>query len=103
MPFIDAFLRDSVTVYSFSHEGDGEPIYGAREERKARVELNPTLVSRVAGDTSIDAVPAKARMFCKGNPIPMRSKVTYDGKDYIVLQCDVLKGFTFSHLEVILG
>ena len=102
MPFIDAFLTDTVIVHSFKFEGDGEPVFDAPETRKARVELNPALANRVQGYTSIDEVPAKALMFCTGSPIPTRSRVEYEGAEYSVKQCSVCKGFSFSHLEVIL-
>lgn len=102
MPFIEAFLKDTVIVRPFKFEGDGEPVFDAAETRKARVELNPALANRVAGNTSIDEVPAKARMFCTGSFIPTRSRVEFEGEEYTVRQCSVCKGFSFSHLEVIL-
>lgn len=99
--FIDFLLDESVTVQPFLRMGDGEPVYGPAETRKARVELNPTLQMRQNGGT-IDTVPAKGRMFTTGAPIPERSLVLYKGESYRVQACSVQRGFSQTHLEVTL-
>ena len=103
MPMIEAFFTQRVTIKSFVREGNGEPLYGKEETRKCRLELSPNLrtVSKNAGG-QIDQVPASARMFCVGSPIPARSIVVHDGQEYTVISCASMGGFAGDHLEVFL-
>ena len=101
MAFIDFLLNESVVITPFVRMGDGEPVYGTPETRKARMELNPTLVTRVIGG-SVNSVPAKGRMFTTGAPIAERSLVQHGGETYVVQSCAPMHGFGPSHLEVVL-
>lgn len=101
MSLIDFLLTESVTIKPFSHYGSGEFVHGESETRKARVEYNPGLRTTYPGSSEIDAVPAKARIFMTGEEIPQRSLITYNGTEYTVTECKVLKGFVGDHLEVL--
>lgn len=103
MSLIEAFFRQTVTVTPYIREGNGEPIYGAAETRKCRLERGRHIQTTYKNpDGQIDEVVANAKMFCTGNPIPEKSLVTFDGQDMTVIRCAVMNGFNDHHLEVYL-
>ena len=100
MSLIMAFLAQEATIRPFIREGGAEPIYGAAETRKCRLQRGRHLQSAPGGDGTADQVVANAKMFCEGAPIPERSIVTCDGGEYTVINCDIKNGFADNHLEV---
>ena len=104
MSLINLFLNQVVTIKPYIREGSGKPIYGETETRKCRLEFgikNETIIGK--GVTGIlNATTAGCRMFCCGDPIPMRSIVTYKDREYVVMDCHIMRGFSDNHLEVIL-
>lgn len=103
MALIDAFLKQTVKIKPFVRVAGGEIVYGREETRRCRLERGSNLQTTFKDpDGQIDQVIASARMFCRGEPIPDRSAVTFDGREYTVLKCFVLNGFKDDHLEVYL-
>ena len=103
MALIEMFFTQTVTIIPFLRQGPGEPIYGDPEVRKCRLERGGTLKStRVNQNGVINTVPAGARMYCVGSPIPAGSIVQYGDRDYIVADCRILNSFMDDHLEVTL-
>lgn len=103
MATIDFLLRQTATIIPWVRSANGKDIYGSPEERKCRIQCRRDLEHTYKDpDGAMDQVLARAKMFCTGNPIPERSKVTVDGQEYIVLDCYPARGFGPSHLEVVL-
>lgn len=102
---IDAFLNEQVEIKPYIRmSGGGTPVYGETETRACRMEMGAYLRGVYkAASGQIDQVEARAKMFCTGNKIPSDSIVTYDGEDYKVIDCQIMRGFGYSHLEVVLA
>lgn len=108
MAIIDFLLRDEVTITPFVHQGNGEPVYGEPETRKCRIERGlhlRTTYKHPSGE--IVQTTASARMFCRGDEIPVGSIVVYIDRlgkhhEMTVLDCVVATGFSQDHLEVTL-
>ncbi len=103
MSLIEAFFTQTATIQPFIREGSGEPVYGPSEERRCRMERGKflTTVNRYFAGT-VDQAPAHAKMFCTGEAIPERSLVRCDGQEFVVINCEVMRGFADNHLEVYL-
>ncbi|MBE5797471.1 MAG: hypothetical protein E7327_08880 [Clostridiales bacterium] len=103
MSLIGFLLMQTATIQPFKRYANGEDYYGEPEERPCRLQrtrdLEHTYKNPAGG---MDQVLARAKMFCEGEPIPERSKVTVDGAEYIVLECYRAFGFEEDHLEVVL-
>lgn len=103
MALIDAFLKQTVKIKPYIRTAGGEPVYGREETRKCRLERGCNLQTVYKNaDGQIDQIVANAKMYCRGEAIPDRSVVLFDGREYIVIKCSVLGGFTDDHLEVYL-
>lgn len=103
MALIELFFTQTVTITPFIRQGAGEPIYGDPETRKCRLERGRSYKSTRAGqDGVINTEPSGARMYCTGTPIPNGSIVRYGDRDYTVVSCQILNGFSDDHLEVTL-
>ncbi len=103
MALIDAFLKQTVKIKPYIRTAGGETVYGREETRKCRLERGGTLKTAYKyQDGQIDQILANARMFCRGEPIPDRSVVSFEGHEYTVLKCFVASGFRDDHLEVYL-
>jgi hypothetical protein len=103
MGLINLFLQQEAIVLPYLRQGSGEPIYGEAERRKCRLERGANLkVTYKNADGALEQVVANALMFCVGEPIKPKSKVTVNGNDYIVINCVIAAGFNDSHLEVYL-
>ena len=103
MALIDFLLRQTATITPWVRSANGKDIYCAPEERKCRLESRRDLEHTYKDpDGAMDQVLARAKMICTGDPIPVRSKVTVEGNEYIVLDCYPAHGFRPSHLEVVL-
>ena len=101
MSMIERFFTQEVKIRPFVRDGSGIPIYGEPETRKCRIEFGVKLNRSGHGASgTVESVPAGARMFCTGDPIPMRSIVTYKDRDFTVNGCNIMRGFASSHLEV---
>lgn len=103
MSMIGFLLRQTAEITPWVRSANGRDIYGEQEERKCRIQrtrdLEHTYKNPAGG---MDQVVARAKMFCTGDPIPERSKVTVDGSEYIVIECYRAFGFGEDHLEVML-
>lgn len=103
MSLIELFFTQTATIKPFSHMGNGEPVYGEEETRRCRMERGKNLRAIGTGaNGDIEEIAAHARMFCVGEQIPSRSKVTCDGQEFTVINCAVMNGFADNHLEVYL-
>lgn len=103
MALIDAFLKQMVKIKPYIRTAGGEPVYGREETRKCRLERGCNLQATYKDpDGQIDQILANARMFCRGEPIPDRSVVSFEGREYTVIKCFVASGFRDDHLEVYL-
>lgn len=103
MALIDFLLRQTATITPWIRYANGEDIYGPAEERPCRLQRTRDLEHTYKNpDGTLDQVVARAKMFCTGEPIPERSKVTVDGLEYIVIECYRAFGFSEDHLEVVL-
>ena len=103
MALIDRFLNDSVIVTPYSHQGNGEPVYGKSEYRKCRIQTGLHLETTYKNPSGqIDQVIANAKLFVSGDPIPPASLVLHERTEYVVVGCDVKRGFGPSHMEVYL-
>lgn len=103
MALIDFLLRQTATITPWIRYANGEDIYGLPEERPCRLQRTRDLEHTYKNpDGTLDQVVARAKMFCTGEPIPERSKVTVDGSEYIVIECYRAFGFAEDHLEVVL-
>ena len=103
MALIDAFLKKTVRIKPYVRDAGGEIIYGKEEQRKCRMQRGGNLRATYKNpDGQIDQVLANAKMFCTGKLIPTKSIVICDGKEYVVMRCDVATGFLDNHLEVYL-
>lgn len=101
MSMIGFLLRQTASITPWVRYAGGEDIYGEPETRPCRLQrtrdLEHTYKNPAGG---MDQVLARAIMFCQGEPIPERSKVTVNGEEYIVLECYRAFGFGEHHLEV---
>lgn len=103
MNMIGFLLRQTATITPWIRYANGEDIYGLPEERPCRLQRTRDLEHTYKNPAgSMDQVLARAKMFCTGEPIPERSKVTVDGSEYIVIECYRAFGFAEDHLEVVL-
>lgn len=102
MGLIEMYFTQLATITPFVREGDAEPVYGEAETRKCRMERGRHLVSGGAANGTTEQIVANAKMFCVGDPIPTRSLVQCDGQEFVVLSCDIMRGFADHHLEVYL-
>ena len=100
---IGFLLKQTATITPWIRYANGEDIYGEPETRPCRLQrtrdLEHTYKNPAGG---MDQVVARAKMFCAGEPIPERSKVTVDSLEYIVIECYRAFGFSEDHLEVVL-
>lgn len=103
MGMLSFFLNQTCAIYPFIREGSGEPIYGDPEYRKCRLETGGNLKTTGVGTGgNVLQVTASARMFCEGEYIPSKSRVVLDGRNYIVINCDICRTMVNHHLEVYL-
>lgn len=103
MNMIAFLLRQTASITPWIRYANGEDIYGLPEERPCRLQRTRDLEHTYKNPAgSMDQVLARAKMFCTGEPIPERSKVTVDGSEYIVIECYRAFGFAEDHLEVVL-
>ena len=103
MALIEAFFTQTATIKPFIRQGAGKPIYGPVETRSCRIQMGANMMTTYKNPSGqIDQIEARAKMFCTGDAIPVDSIVTYDGTDYVVTQCSIMRGFGVSHLEVYL-
>lgn len=103
MSLIDHFLNDSVIVTPYSHQGNGAPVYEKAHYRKCRIQTGLRVETTYKNpDGQIDQVIANAKIFVTGDIIPPASIVMHEDIEYIVVRCDVKRGFGPSHLEVYL-
>lgn len=103
MSMIGFLLCQTAEITPWLRYANGEDIYGESETRKCRLQRSRSLEMTYKNpDGTIDQVTARAKMFCTGEPIPERSRVTVDGGEYIVLSCYRAFGFGEDHLEVTL-
>lgn len=103
MALIDAFLKWTAQIKPYLRDAGGEILYGETESRKCRMQRGGNLRTTYKNpDGQIDQVIANAKMFCTGEPIPTKSIVIFEGKEYVVMRCDVATGFSDNHLEVYL-
>lgn len=103
MGLIEAFFMQEVSITPYLRQGAGEAVYGPPETRSCRLEMGAYLMTTYKDpDGVIEQVEARATMFCVGDKIPINSIVTYDGEEYKVINCEEMRGFGTSHLEVFL-
>lgn len=103
MSMIRFLLRQNATIQPWVRYANGEDYYGESESRMCRLQRSRDLEHTYKNPNGgMDQVLARARMFCEGEPIPERSKVTVGGEEYIVLECYRAFGFGEHHLEVVL-
>lgn len=103
MSMISFLLRQTATVKPWIRFANGEDIYGETETRMCRLQRRRDLEHTYKNpDGTMDQVIARAKMFCTGEAIPERSKVSVDGEEYIVIECYRAAGFGEDHLEVVL-
>lgn len=102
MALIEMLFTQTVNISPFIREGSGEPIFGEPETRKCRLQRGHYLQNVGGASGAVEQVVAQAKMFCVGEYIPPRSIVTHEGRDYTVINCEVLNGFADHHLEVYL-
>ena len=103
MSMIGFLLRQTATIRPWIRYANGEDIYGEEETRNCRLQRTRDLEHTYKNpDGTMDQVIARAKMFCTGDPIPERSRVTVDGSEYIVIDCYRAFGFAEDHLEVVL-
>lgn len=101
MSMIGFLLRQTATVEPWIRSANGKDFYGPPEERKCRVQRGRDLEHTYKNPAgAMDQTLTRAKMFCTGEAIPERSKVTVDGEEYIVLECYRAFGFGEDHLEV---
>lgn len=102
MSVIERFFTQVVTIKPFIREGSGMPVYGDTETRKCRLEFGIKHRSpRGRGASGVlDTTTAGCRMFCCGEPIPMKSIVIYKDMEFVVADCHIMRAFSVSHLEV---
>lgn len=103
MSMIGFLLCQTATITPWVRYANGKDIYGEPETRKCRIQRSRDLEHTYKNPAGgMDQVLARAKMFCTGDPIPERSKVTVNGSEYIVLECYRAFGFGEDHLEVTL-
>ena len=103
MALIDAFLTETATIQPYIRQGAGHALYGEAQTRSCRIEMQAHLMTSYKNASGqIDQVEARAKMFCTGDPIPADSLVTYNDETYKVINCEIMRGFGYSHLEVYL-
>lgn len=102
MSMIGFLLRQTAVIRPWlRYGGNGQDIYGDPEERKCRIQRSRDLEHTYKNPAGgMDQVLARAKMYCTGEPIPERSRVTVGGAEYIVLECYRAYGFGEDHLEV---
>lgn len=102
MSLIELFFGQIAIITPFVREASGEPVYGPPDVRKCRMERGKHLTTGGGASGTVDQTVAQAKMFCVGEPIPERSIVECDGQVFIVINCEVMRGFADNHLEVYL-
>ena len=91
---IRPFLRETM---------DGE-VFGDMEVRPCRLEEDLQIRSVLRGfHGEVENEKARAILYTEGEPVPVRSRVTVDNREYTALSCAVYRGFPGSYLEVLLA
>lgn len=99
---IDFLLRQECTVEPWLREAEGREILGEAQTRRCRLQEGAHLKQAPGIPGTADAVPARALMYCTGEMIPVRSRVTCAGKTYVVADCCRMEFWGQEHLEVTL-
>lgn len=95
-----AALRQTITIAPFLGESAYGPRFGAGVTVRARVQGKRRQVRRADGTDVISSATATIRP----RDITPESKVTWDGRDYTVLDVIVAQGLTrTSHIELVLS
>lgn len=96
-------LTQEAEILPWLRYAEGEDLYGPAQTRPCRLQRRrQEKVVYKNPDGTIDETVAHATMFCEGEPIPPRSRVTVEGEEFIVLNCYQARGFGPHHLEVTL-
>ena len=98
---MDALLIHRATLYPYLRQGSGGPLYGAPEERQCRMEpgFRDKVVYKDASGIIHETVSGML-MFCRGDPIPVLSRVIWEGLEMRVVRCREMMGMGRHHLEV---
>ena len=103
MSLIGVFLNQTAIIEPFLRAGNGKLIYDKAEERACRVEygFKTKVVYKNPSGAIVETV-SSALMFVEGELIPVNSQVKCDDVTMRVIQCEPMRGFGPSHLEVLL-
>ena len=98
---MEFLLVQQATIVPYLRQGSSGPLYGEPEVRKCRMEPGPghKVVYKKPGGVIQETV-ANVLMFCLGDPIPVYSKVIWDGLEMMVVRCQQMMGMGLHHLEV---
>ena len=103
MSLLRGFLNQTCTVFPYLRDGAGEPVYGEPEVRPCRLDAGTELRSDLMGQSgTLLEAPAEARLFLEGPGVPVKSRVTLGGRDYVVLACLEYRAFGRHHVELVL-
>lgn len=104
MALIDFLLTQTCTIEPWLRVAEGQDIYGEPETRKCRLQADRQLNHTYVNPSGVldQDVGYSTKMFCTGEVIPDRSRITCDGRTYIVIRCYQARGLSANHLEVYL-
>lgn len=98
---IEPLLIHQATITPYIRQGSSGPLYGDPEVRHCRMEpgiQNKVVYKNPSG--SIQETVAGMLMFCLGDPIPVQSRVVWEGREMRVIRCQEMMGMGRHHLEV---
>ena len=100
---MESLLVHLATIIPYLRQGSGGPLYGEPETRKCRMEpgTGHKVVYKKPGGVIQETV-ANMLMFCLGDPIPVYSRVVWEGQEMLVIRCQQMLGPGLHHLEVAL-
>lgn len=93
---INAYLLDTVKITRYTRDQYGERSQSATEKVKARVELDDKVVKDVRGMEVISA----GRVIMPSRSLTHEDTITYQGREYVILQINRPKDFGWGFLEV---
>ena len=96
-------LNQSAIVLPFKRDLGGDVEYDMPYQVKCRIDTGKKLVKAITAYGDVQAVVANAIMFVEQTElIPPKSKIIGKNREYVVIRCDEMIGFSESHLEVYL-
>ena len=99
---IDFLLNQTCTIQPCIGCEDGAEAYGPEQTRRCRLQENRQLQAAGGIHGTADAAPARAIMYCRGDAVPLRSRIVCEGTTYVVSACRRLQALGQDHLEVML-